>query len=107
MADAVATLSTTLQGQVSGAGATIPTIAALSALVLSSAQALVQTRLAQRVGLLNAVLTPANLPGNTRVVDIAGRGTRCLRREALLLLLLRRMSRWRRCGRMNRRCWRR
>jgi hypothetical protein len=71
MSDAVATLSTTLQGQLAGSGATAPTLLALSSAIVSGAQAMVAARQARRVALLAAVLVPALLPVNTNVGTIA------------------------------------
>jgi hypothetical protein len=71
MSDAVANLSTTLQGQLAGSGATAPTLLALSSAIVSGAQAMVAARQARRVALLAAVLVPALLPVNTNVGTIA------------------------------------
>jgi hypothetical protein len=53
-------------------GATLNGITALSSAVLLAANALVQSRLARRVGILTAAINPAQLPCGTTVGQIAG-----------------------------------
>jgi hypothetical protein len=77
MPDAIQTLSTTLQAQIAGSGATAATILALSSAIVSGSQTMAAARQSRRVGLLNAVLIPALLPVNTRVGDIASAWNEC------------------------------
>jgi hypothetical protein len=71
MPDAVQTLSTTLQGQLAGSGATAATILALSSAIVGGAQAAVAARQTRRVGLLAAVSMPAALPPDISLGQIA------------------------------------
>jgi hypothetical protein len=71
MPDAVQTLSSTLQGQIAGSGATAATILQLSSAIVAGAQTMVAARQARRIGLLAAVSTPAALPPDISLGQIA------------------------------------
>jgi hypothetical protein len=73
MPDTVATLSTTLQTQLSGAGPQIATMTALYQALVAGTVPMLSTRTSRRVGLLNTAAggTFCSLPNGTGAGDVA------------------------------------